>query len=223
MSQSNISASADIQEMARQSRCPSGEYGITISRKMHQVNEGLTMRTVDALELQSGEWCLELGQAAALHVPSILQRATDLHYEGVEISETMVNDAQNISKDWPQAHFQHYDGEHIPFDDAKFNKAFAVNTIYFHDDPVAMFIEVLRVLKPGGRFAISFAARKAMESLPFALFGFTPYDGNDVAPLMEAAGFQIVSVTQYLDPTVTPFGEETLRDVAIVVGDKPMS
>ena len=90
-----------------------------------------------------------------------------------------------------------------------FERALAANSVYFWDDPVAVFRELRRVLIPGGRLAVSLRTRAKMEDLPITLAGYTHYEPEEVQRLAQRAGFSEGTV-QHLD-------RERMLDCAIVL------
>jgi ubiquinone/menaquinone biosynthesis C-methylase UbiE len=81
----------------------------------------------------------------------------------------------------------------MPFTGDQFTKACTVHTIYFWPDPAAVFREFWRVLRTGGRLVVAFFPAMAMEKLR-ATAAFARYDGDEVARLMEGAGFRDIRV-----------------------------
>ncbi|GAB1543330.1 hypothetical protein NUACC21_60040 [Scytonema sp. NUACC21] len=77
-------------------------------------------------------------------------------------------------------------------------KVCAIETFYFWSDPIACLQEVRRVLKPGGRIAISMEfsqeSMKVQENLAVAAKLDTPlYSGADMIQMLTTAGFKDVS------------------------------
>jgi ubiquinone/menaquinone biosynthesis C-methylase UbiE len=86
----------------------------------------------------------------------------------------------------------------LPFGDATFEKAYSINCSYFWDDPVHGLREIRRVLKPGGRVAVT-ARDKRREAcrVPelekmFSAAGFSHavvlHNGVTMHPLLCAVG-----------------------------------
>jgi arsenite methyltransferase len=98
----------------------------------------------------------------------------------------------------------------LPFAPDQFTKACTVNTIYFWPQPTAVVGEFWRVLRTGGRLVVSFMPRVTMKKLS-ATPAFALYDGDEVARLLEHAGFRDIQLIR---------GEDRRGEHLCVVGDK---
>lgn len=123
---------------------------------------------------------------------------------GLDIAPGMLNVASRVS---PQIDWRHGSAEALPFSDASFDRVICQFGLMFFDDPVKALQEMLRVLKPGGRLAVSvwdsialnpgsstvhdilhrIAGASAAEALAI------PYrlgENDDLRQLADAAGFR---------------------------------
>ena len=120
----------------------------------------------------------------------IIQRLSKLasagHIAGIDPSQDMVEQSRARNTDAIESgrvDLRRGSVETLPFDDATFDKALAVNSMQVWPDPSAGLREMRRVMKPGAKVAL----------------GFTPYSGHPKAGLTEtltAAGFQQAKVVQ---------------------------
>jgi SAM-dependent methyltransferase len=76
----------------------------------------------------------------------------------------------------------------LPWPDDSLDALITVNTIYFVEDLVAVFAEMSRVLKPGGRAVVGIGDPEAMAAMPFTRHGFRIRPVAEVSRGMEAAG-----------------------------------
>ncbi len=89
--------------------------------------------------------------------------------------------------------------ENLPFADGSFDHALVVTTLCFVDSPEKMLVEVLRVLKPGGRLVMGFIDRESAMGQEYLAHQTenvfyreaTFYSADEVARLLLAAGFSI--------------------------------
>jgi len=157
---------------------------------MNETNISMTKESIKALHLTDNESVLEIGHGNAGHLSYLLDFADNIQYTGLEISETMKSEAENInSKYLSQANFQLYDGNKIPFENENFDKVMTVNTIYFWENPVEFFNEIYRVLKKDGSFVLTFAKKDFMKNLPFTA-DFKLYNYEDVEELVAQTNFK---------------------------------
>lgn len=77
---------------------------------------------------------------------------------GVDASPTMVRQAtarnRAACRD-DRATLRHGDGITIPFPDDSADDAITVHTVYFMPDPAATFVDIARVLRPGGTLVVA--------------------------------------------------------------------
>lgn len=154
----------NVKILAQHLANPQGEKGIEIGEMMNDTNIGMTLESIQALLIEDNENILEIGHGNAGHVESILNKAQNIKYIGIDISETMHNEARKLNKPFKdKADFVLYEGEKLPFEDKIFDKIFTVNTVYFWKNPVQYFNEIYRVLKDNGTFVLTFGQRDFME------------------------------------------------------------
>lgn len=213
----------DFKELAKQLSCPEGEFGIEIGQRMHENNREMVSNSIESLQLKPFEKILELGFGSALYLNSILEKAIDLQYFGIEISALMLNEAQKIHQNFmfqKKAHFQLYDGENIPFEANFFDKIMTVNTLYFWKKPEKILAELFRVLKPNGHCSICFGDKNFMENLPFTKHGFNLYEAGWLVEKAKLLGFGKIEVKNYKDSMKNMDGENFERPFYILMLSK---
>ena len=202
----------DWKAMADQLRNPSGEGGIKTGVQMNHANMGMIMRAFELLNLSGKEQLLELGPGNGAHLADVMKQRPGLCYTGVEISETMIQEASARCQGINNIAFLMTDGKTLPFGDQAFDRVVTVNTIYFWEDPAAYAVEIRRVLKKeNGIFCLGFVSADAMGRLPFTRHGFELYDLEKAEKLLMDAGFTIRDVVSETETVRSNTGDKMDR------------
>lgn len=209
----------ELEELANQLSCPSGANGLDVASMMHKTNISMTINTIEQMQLLDGQAILELGQGSGAHVESLMTKAKDLTYAGLDISELMKTEAEQLNAAYLKTHrasFYLYDGLQIPFEVDSFNQVFTVNTIYFWTDPAFLLKEIYRVLKPGGGCHIAFAQQEFMKKLPFVNHKFELYTTEKVQELVAKTNFKWKNAVEFTETIKSKTGEDVERSYTII-------
>lgn len=201
----------DLKILAQNLANPQGEKGIEIAEMMNATNIGMTLESIKTLLIEDNEQILEIGHGNADHVKSILNKAANIQYTGIDISETMHQEAKRLNKQFgDQADFVLYEGKKLPFQDKTFDKIFTVNTVYFWEQPVEYLNEIYRALKDYGTFVLTFGQRSFMEKLPFTPFGFTLYSNSEMEEMISKSHFKRMKISEREEQIKSKTSEETI-------------
>jgi len=99
----------------------------------------------------------DLGCGPGLLVTDLVRVAPDLHVTGVDLSEEMLSEAEAQARraDLEQrTAFKQGDVAQLPFPDQALDLVVSTLSLHHWRDPVAVFDEIARVLRPGGAFVI---------------------------------------------------------------------
>ncbi|WP_445431199.1 class I SAM-dependent methyltransferase [Chryseobacterium indoltheticum] len=202
----------DLKILAQNLANPQGEKGVEIGEMMNATNIGMTLESIKTLLIEDAEHILEIGHGNAGHLKSILNKGKDLRYTGIDISETMSKEAQNLNIEFKdQADFILYEGRKLPFEDEVFDKIFTVNTVYFWENPVEFLNEIYRVLKNTGTFVLTFAQRDFMEKLPFTKFNFKLYNNDEMEELISESRFKRMKISEKEEEIKSKTGDELIK------------
>ncbi|UMQ42004.1 class I SAM-dependent methyltransferase [Chryseobacterium sp. Y16C] len=201
----------DLKILAQHLANPEGEKGIEIGEMMNATNIGMTLESIKTLLIEDEEAILEIGHGNAAHVKSILNKARNVKYTGIDISETMHHEAKRLNEEYKnQADFVLYEGEKLPFEDRVFDKIFTVNTVYFWKKPIEYLNEIYRVLKDSGTFVLTFGQRDFMEELPFTQFNFTLYNTDEMEETVSKSHFKRMKISEKKEEVKSKTGNETI-------------
>lgn len=143
---------------------PEGLGGRVAGWLMALSNRELNSWAVDLLEVRPNDRVLEVGFGPGLAVQELARRARNGYVAGVDTSPLMVRQASQRNAAAIRARrvdLRVAGVSAIPFADADFTRALAVNSIQFWPNPDADLRELMRVLRPGGRLAIVLQPRWA--------------------------------------------------------------
>ena len=132
-------------ELQTWSRC-AGRYPDTFATLTGE----LVPLLADAAGILPGSRVLDLGCGPG-HVARALQE-TGAEVSGIDFSQRMVELARELH---PETRFQQADAEQIPESDNRLDAVVSNFVVHHLANPVRVFSEVARVLKPGGRFAFT--------------------------------------------------------------------
>ena len=185
--------------IADQLRSPSGPFGrIVLSRFFKRSSAALNGLTLASLALEPEDRVLEVGFGSGDLMARVVPVVSEGFVAGVDFSPDMVDVcAKRFAPLLTEGRVELRcgDADALPYEDDRFTKACAVNTIYFWPDAAVPLSELHRVLAAGGRVALGFGTPAALRRLPFVKYGFTLYEPEHVRTLMEDAGFGDIAVS----------------------------
>lgn len=210
----------ELNEMAAQLGCPDGEKGIEVGEILNDTNIGMTVATINSLEIGPKQHILEIGHGNGDHLDKILSRSEQVTYTGLEISDTMYREAVKRNETHIQngnAAFMTYNGSTVPNVSNSFDGIMTVNTIYFWTNPLDFLNELHRVLKPTGILAITYAQKHFMEQLPFVNDTFNLYNNDDIMKLVNKSDFQSVIIKDKTERVRTKLGDWVDRPFSVAM------
>jgi len=194
----------------QQHACPSGLVGRLVGERMVRQHGPETLWTVTLLGIEREDWVLEIGFGAGRAVELVAARATDGHVAGVDLSRTMVRAAARRNRSAVAAGrvaLRQGDVMALPYPDGQFDKALSIHTLYFWPDPERALAEIYRVLRPGGRVALTLSPGTVGEEEDA---GYRITVDERIIPAMEHVGFSTARVEPGPDSrqfrTVAVFG-----------------
>lgn len=181
--------------IAEQARHAKGLVGRMVAFVMARETWRENMRAIDALDIRQSDRILDVGCGHGRSLGALAARAPRGHVSGIDPSRLMVEialtrNAKQVRSGLVEIAVASADA--LPHPEAAFDKALCVHVLYFWKDLSAPFLEIARVLRPGGRVAIVFrssANEAAVRAFPSDVYRF-PALGEVVAALM-SAGFTI--------------------------------
>ena len=134
-------------------------YDFTTGRLNHY--HRLQERCVDKLELKGKERVLCIGVGTGNEILHILNRNRNVSIVGVDYSHTALQKAHRkalaLGK---KIELLIMDARHLEFTDGSFDKVLCIHVMDFVQENGKVTDEILRVLKPGGQFVITYPSAK---------------------------------------------------------------
>ncbi len=140
-----------------QYRRPSGNEGHAVVESMNHSHYELTSWGLAFIPVRKDDTLLDIGCGGGVTAARLAELAPDGKVTGVDHSPDCVRwaaDQNRAEVSAGRVRILQADVDALPFPDSTFDKAFAVETVYFWPDLAADFAEARRVLKPGGLFVI---------------------------------------------------------------------
>jgi len=137
-----------------------GEFNVEIFNKMQRRFRDKGWIETDAI-IKSGidsGLALEIGPGPGYLGLEWLKKTNGTHLKGMEISPDMINIAKRNAKEYgleDRADYVNGDAQKMPFDDNMFDAVFTSGSLHEWSEPLKIFNEVSRILKPNGRFFVS--------------------------------------------------------------------
>lgn len=214
-----------LSNLVSQYRCPKGDEGIAIGEFFNERNSKIIKESIKALNLEDKNRVLELGHGNCSHLPFLMEQALHVKYFGMEISEIMIKEAARINEKYTKANealFQPYDGERVPYVHNIFDRILTINTIYFWENPIEYLKEMFRVLKPGGKFVLTYTNSNLLKELSLVENNdvFELYNKQTIKELIIETEFILNSIEEKTERSKDRDGNWVDRDYTIVVLSK---
>jgi len=186
--------------IARQAGHPTGILGRLVARIMAMETVTINRRVLELLDLEAGSRVLEIGFGHGRTLARVAELAPKGFVAGIDISAEMVQMAQRHNRNSIAnglIEVKRASSDRIPYPDKSFDRAYAVHTLYFWDDPLGHLREIHRVCRVGGRFVLAFGPKEdehAVAAFPESVYHF--YSIDEAQHLLSKVGFGNVSMVR---------------------------
>jgi len=155
-----------------------GEFDVIVyDRMMRRLRDRGWIETAELLKAGiTGGVALEIGPGPGYLGLDWLARTEETSLVGLEISANMIAMAERNAEEAglkERVRYVHGDACMMPFDDGTFDAVFTNGSLHEWAEPLAIFNEISRVLKAGGRYCISDLRRDMNPLLKGLMWAFT--------------------------------------------------
>jgi arsenite methyltransferase len=176
---------------------PHGALGQLVASLLNRGNRDMNLHVLGALDVAPGERVLELGFGGGVGLALLLAHEPLVKASGIDLSKEMVQRCQRRFGE--RAALVEGTVEAMPFADGSFDKVFGVNVSYFWPDMSRALSEVLRVLAPGGAFALGIRPPEALRRFEFDVAGHRVWAADEYVRALSEAGFTGASARRMPD------------------------
>jgi len=184
-----------------QVRKPTGPLGQRTVRAMNQSHAAMTDWGLAQIPIGKSDTILDVGCGGGRTVSKLAALAAEGSVTGIDVSAVSVEASQQVNIREIEAgrvKIQLGSVASLPYPDDTFDVVTAVETHYYWPDLPANLHEVLRVMKPGGTFALIAEThrdgwRGALYAVPMWLVRAAHLSDAEHRDLLEQAGFTEVS------------------------------
>jgi ubiquinone/menaquinone biosynthesis C-methylase UbiE len=174
--------------------------------KMENHHLDITNKTLRLMDLTKTDRVLDLGCGSGWASRLLAKEAGEV--TGVDVSDEMVKQAAESSKNYSNVKFLWGSAQKIPCPDNSFDKMLSVESFYYYADQDAALDEIFRVMAPGGRIFILINLYRDNEySLQWVHLLKVPVHVRSAAEyiaMLEKHRFQNAAWKQIPDDTPTP-------------------
>ncbi len=170
---------------------PEGTLGRVMLSFMNYTHAPLTKWGLKLVNVQDGWTILDVGCGGGFTIRRLLKQSKDAKVYGIDISEESVAKAQKVNANVldKQVFITQGSAANLPYEDGKFDLVTAVETVYFWPNLPDCLMEVHRVLRQGGKFAILVEVVDSDSKWTSVVEGMTAYSPEDLKKLLDDAGF----------------------------------
>lgn len=197
----------DVNFVSKQLRKPSGILASKVAKGMNLSNKNLYVLTFKNLKLHGYEKVLEVGFGNGYFFKLLSQKNYNIQLFGVEVSKEMMRQCTKLNRRLmtdKKLEIKLCNGLILPYEDEMFEKAIAINLIYFWENPTENVKELNRVLKMKGDLYIGIRPFDVLSHLPFAQNNFNIQEDDWWIELFEKLGFSLIN-NQYITDTPLQF------------------
>ncbi len=177
---------------------PTGLLGWLAGQLMAQKNAPMNRLAVELLDARPGDRILEIGFGPGTAIQMLAAGAEIALVAGVDLSHVMLRQArrrnrQNIQGGRVELH--QGTASRLPFADAHFTQAFAVNSFHHWSSQAEGLLELRRVLREGGLLLLCLRMALPTKSR-FSAPGMTENQVQSAVQLVERVGFRDVGTVR---------------------------
>ncbi len=210
-------------KFAAQLRKPHGQLANYVGQQMNLGNRGLNEFMYKNINISNGDAILEIGYGNGHFYKEIFKKSPQAKISGIDLSKAMYAEAIATNADFianKKLNLHCGSSDALPFADNSFDKVFCVNVVYFWQKPENHLKEILRVLKPNGKFFAGIRTKETMQQMPFTQYGFAMYTPDEWEAIVKQNGFKNTSFIPNTENEVGFNDEEIVLHSACVWGEK---
>ena len=177
---------------------PSGFLGSLMLSGMNMGHSPMAKWAFTQFEVPDEGKLVDIGCGGGFNIRRLIERSKNGFVYGVDISETSVVKSRKTNRKHLGKRCEVLQGsaDMLPLEDNSIKLATAFETVYFWDDLIKSFGEVMRVVAPGGRFVVINDPGDPNKHWEDMIPGMKSYTPEEIKAAMEAVGFTDIRISK---------------------------